>query len=371
MTKLQMVAPCHFGLEKTLAFEVKRAGAENVEVTDGRLFFTGTPEVLVRASLGCSVAERIGVVLARFKAQTFDDVFDTLKSLPLGDFIGRSDAFPVVKGQTVNSKLSSIPAIQRTIKKALAQALGDYYKTKTLTESGVRFPVRFFLHKDEMTVFLDSSGEGLHKRGYREKSGEAPIKETLAAGIIDIASVRGEDLIIDPFCGSGTLLIEAAFKALNIPPCLNRHFIAESWCFIPRKLWKEQRETLRSGIKKDLPFMAVGYDSDSECVKLSLENAKKAGVDTCIRVEKRDISGFSFPEKLCKVITNPPYAERMLEKKDTEKIYREMGKKMLPLGDNRLYTITSDENFESLFGEKARKNRKLYNGMIMCRLYVY
>ncbi|MCL2698169.1 MAG: class I SAM-dependent RNA methyltransferase [Oscillospiraceae bacterium] len=374
MIKLLMTAPCHFGLEKTLAFEIRRAGGEDVQVTDGRVSFSGTPETLVRASLCCSAAERIGVVLARFKAQTFDDVFDNIKRLPLGDFLPADAAFPVVKGQTVNSKLTSIPALQRTIKKALAEAMSLSHKIKLLPESGAVFPVRFFLYKDELTVFLDSSGEGLHKRGYREKAGAAPIKETLAAGIIDIAKVREDDTVIDPFCGSGTLLIEAALKALSIPPCLNRRFAAESWSFIPRELWKEQRDLLSAGIKNDARFMAYGYDTSAEAVKLTLENARKAGVEKYIRAEVREIKDFEYfkdSAKPCKIITNPPYAERMLEKADTERIYREMGERLLPHGENKLYVITSDERFEELFGQKAAKNRKLYNGMLMCRLYVY
>jgi putative N6-adenine-specific DNA methylase len=364
MTKLNLTAPCHFGLEKTLAFEVRRAGGEDLQVTDGRVNFTGTPEVLVRANLSCSVAERIGVVIARFKAQSFDDVFDNIKRLSIGELLPKDAAFPVVKGQSIGSKLTSIPALQRTVKKALVEAIGG-----SAPETGAVYPVRFFLHKDEMTVFLDSSGVGLHKRGYREKSGAAPIKETLAAGIIDIAKVRGDDIIVDPFCGSGTFLIEAAFKALNIPPCLNRSFAARNWDFIPKELWNAvSGDPVRP---ESSGFMAYGYDSDPEAVKLTLENARKAGVEKYIKAEQREIKDFMFPAAPCKIITNPPYAERMLEKSDTERIYREMGENLLPLGENKLFVITSDEDFEKFFGEKAGKNRKLYNGMLMCRLYMF
>ena len=368
--KLKMTAPCHFGLEKTLAFEIRRAGGENLQVTDGRVFFEGTPEVLARSNISCSAAERIGVVLARFKAESFDDVFDNIKKLPIDDYFDKNAKFPVVKGQSVNSKLSSIPALQRTVKKALAEAMSRRYKTATLPETGALFPVRFFLMKDEMTVFLDSSGEGLHKRGYREKAGAAPIKETLAAGIIDIAGVRENDTVADPLCGSGTILIEAAFKALNIPPCLNRSFAAESWGFIPVETWREQRGILRGGIKKDAGFKAFGYDIDEACVRLTLDNARKAGVEKFISAEKRAVRDFAYPANPCKIITNPPYAERMLEKSETARIYREMGEK-LTADSGRLYIITSDEEFETCFGRKAVKNRKLYNGMLMCRLYMY
>jgi putative N6-adenine-specific DNA methylase len=369
--KLNLTAPCHFGLEKTLAFEVRRAGGEDVQVTDGRVNFTGTPQVLVRANLTCSVAERIGVVLAKFKAQTFDDVFDNVKRLSLGDFMPSDAAFPVVKGQSVSSKLTSIPALQRTIKKALAEAMGGF-----ATETGALYPVRFFLHKDEMTVFLDSSGEGLHKRGYREKAGTAPIKETLAAGIVDVAKVRENDIIVDPFCGSGTLLIEAAFKALAFPPGLNRRFAAESWDSIPQELWAEARAA-RPEPAQAAQFRAYGYDSDPEAVRLTLENARKAGVEKYIHAQQRDIKDFEFPAEQCKVITNPPYAERMLEKADTERIYRIMGEKWraatadFSANNHKLFLITSDEKFEEHFGQKAAKNRKLYNGMLMCRLYMY
>ncbi|MCL1822753.1 MAG: class I SAM-dependent RNA methyltransferase [Oscillospiraceae bacterium] len=373
MINLNFTAPCHFGLEKTLQFEIKRAGGENITVTDGRILFEGSPEVLIRANISCSVAERIGVVLARFRAESFDDVYDNLKTLPLGDFLEKDAAFPVVKGQSVNSKLTSIPALQRTVKKALAEAMSRIYKTSTLPETGAVYPIRFFLYKDEMTVFFDSSGEGLHKRGYREKAGAAPIKETLAAGIIDIAKIRQGEIIIDPFCGSGTILIESVFKALNIPPCISRSFISEKWGFIPANLWSEQRELLRTGIKKDAAFEALGFDIDEACAALTLENAKKAGVADYIKAEKRAIKDFKFPESAepCKIITNPPYAERMLEKADTERIYRDMGVNLTPLNDNKLYVITSDENFEAYFGQKAAKNRKLYNGMLMCRLYLF
>ncbi|MCL1832224.1 MAG: class I SAM-dependent RNA methyltransferase [Oscillospiraceae bacterium] len=371
MNKLQMTAPCHFGLEKTLAFEIKQAGGENLETTDGRINFSGTTDVLVRANISCRTAERIGVVLARFRAETFDDVFDTVKRLPVGEYLPRDAAFPVTKGQSVNSKLTSIPALQRTVKKALAEAMSAAYKNATLPESGAVYSVRFFLHKDEFTLFLDSSGEGLHKRGYRRNAGIAPIKETLAAGIIDIARVKVDNCVIDPFCGSGTILIESAMKALRIPPGLNRRFSAEKWAFVPKSAWHEQRELLKANILPESDFAAIGYDIDPECVKLTLTNARKAGVDKYVRAETRAIAAFEYPERDTRtvVITNPPYAERMLEKADTQRIYREMGQRFGR--GHELFIITSDAGFEAQFGREAKKNRKLYNGMLMCRLYTF
>ncbi|MCL1881969.1 MAG: class I SAM-dependent RNA methyltransferase [Oscillospiraceae bacterium] len=381
MQQLNLTAPCHFGLEKTLAFEVKRAGGENIETTDGRVNFTGSPEVLINANLTCSVAERIGVIIGTFKAENFDDVFNNLKKCSMiGELMGSANsAFPVVKGQSVNSKLTSIPALQRTVKKALVEALKAFYKTTHLPETGATYPVRFFLHKNMITVFVDSSGDGLHKRGYRRYSGDAPIKETLAAGIVDIAKIRRGELIIDPFCGSGTILIEATLKALKIPVGLNRRFISENWSITPQEMWNTKREQFRSEIatrEQNSNFRAIGYDIDPECVKLTLQNAKKAGVEKYVSAEVRAIGDFLYDEPqnyeytAHKIITNPPYAERMLEKTDTTRIYREMGKVLNPVG-GEIYVITSDEEFEDLFGRKAHKNRKLYNGMLMCRLYMY
>jgi putative N6-adenine-specific DNA methylase len=359
--ELQMTAPCHFGLEKTLSFEIKRAGGENVQVTDGRVSFTGDCGVLIRANICCSTAERIGIVLARFRAECFDDVFERVRAIPIRDYLDRNAAFPVTKGQSVNSRLTSIPALQRTVKKALAEAFGG-----DAPETGAVFPVRFFLHKDEMTVFLDSSGEGLHKRGYRRGSaGAAPIKETLAAGIADIARVRAADRIIDPLCGSGTILIEAALKALRIPPGHSRRFAAEKWGFIPQELWAEVRNSVLPNPELS-EFRAVGYDIDPDCVRLTLENARKAGVGEYVTAETRAVRDYDNGGG--KIITNPPYAERMLEKSDTHRIYGEMGERF---GDSEAYIITSDSEFEDCYGRAARKNRKLYNGMLMCRLYMY
>ncbi len=368
-----MTAPCHFGLEKTLSFEISRAGGENISCTDGRVTFTGDDGVLIKANMSCASAERIGIVLAEFTAKSFDDVFDNVKSIPIFNYVGQDDQFPIVKGQSVNSVLTSIPALQRTIKKAFVITMSEHYKVKTFAESGKLFPIRFFLFKDKMTIFLDTSGEGLHKRGYRAVSNAAPIKETLAAGLIDLAKVRGSDVIIDPFCGSGTILIEAAFKALNIPPCLNRRFTAMDWGLIPKALWTEKKDELKANIKTDSDFLAYGFDIDPACVTLTMDNAKKAGVGKYIQAEKRAVKDFKYPDNpvKMKIITNPPYAERLLTKEEAVQIYKEMGRSLLPRGNNELYVIVENEEFEKHFGEKADKNRKLYNGMIMCRYFMY
>lgn len=368
MTKYRYMAPCHFGLEKTLSFEVKKIGGEDIAVSDGRVMFSGGADVCAKANLWLSTAERVGIVLGQFKAKTFDELFEGVKKLPLSEYIGRYDAFPNT-GHSLNSTLKSVPACQKIIKKAMAVNLCKAYGLNIMPESGAVCQIRFSIMKDEVVLMLDSSGVGLHKRGYRRESNAAPIKETLAAGIIDIARVRENDVICDPFCGSGTLLIEAALKALNIAPGLRRSFAAEKFGFIPEKLWQTARAEAAEQIKRGTEFRAFGYDIDGACVELTAANAKKAGVK--ISCEKRAISDFSAPAQPIKIITNPPYGERMLEISQAREIYRTMGEKLLPLDGNQLYIITPDEKFEDIFGQKADKNRKLYNGMLLCRLYSY
>ncbi len=366
-----LTAPCHFGLEKTLSFELKRAGGENIKASDGRVDFTGDESVIAKANITSSVAERIGIVLARFTAKTFDDIFYKVREIPIEEYAGKNDKIHIVKGHSINSALTSIPAIQRTLKKAFVLRIQDKYKIGTLPETGATLPVHFLLMKNEITVTLDTSGTGLHKRGYRAMSNAAPIKETLAAGIVDLARLREKDTVYDPFCGSGTILIEAAMKAANIAPGMNRNFAMMDFGFADRVIWADAFSEAREAVKRDCTFKAYGSDIDPRAVELSRENSWKAGTDKLINIVKRDIKDFRYPENAVKVITNPPYAERMGELSEAEEIYRTMGKVLLPVNDNELYIITSNEDFETLFGEKASKNRKLYNGMLMCRLYSY
>ena len=371
----KFIPPCHFGLEKTLSFEVKKIGGEDISVSDGRVTFGGSAEVCAKANIGLSTAERVCTVLGRFRAATFDELFEGILRLPLSEYIGRYDAFPN-SGHSINSVLKSVPACQKIVKKAMAVNLGKAYGVNVMEESGAECRVRFSLMKDEFTLMLDTSGAGLHKRGYRRESNAAPIKETLAAGIIDVARVRERDIVCDPFCGSGTLLIEAALKALNIAPGLKRRFAGERYGFLPERAWRSAREEALEAIHHGSEFRAMGYDIDAECVELTLANAKKAGLEKYIKAEKRDIRDFSYRElsetdKAAKIITNPPYGERMLELSQARELYEIMGRQLLPRGGNQLYIITPDEEFENIFGLKSDKNRKLYNGMMMCRLYQY
>ena len=370
MSKFRFAAPCHFGLEKTLSFEIKKAGGEDITVTDGRVCFSGDAAVCARANILSRTAERINIVLGEFRAETFDELFEGIKKLPLSDFIGKNDAFPN-NGHSLNSKLTSIPACQKIVKKAMSVNLGKAYGLNVLPENGAVRKIRFTIMKNIFTLTLDTSGDGLHKRGYRKESNAAPIRETLAAGLVDLARVRAGDTVVDPFCGSGTILIESAMKALNIAPGLNRHFSGENFPFLPKSVWNNAREEARSLIKTDADFSGIGFDIDESCVELTRQNARLAGVDKYITVKKRDIRDFSFPETPVKIITNPPYGERMLELSDARELYRIMGERLRPLGENQLYVITPDEEFESIFGEKSNKNRKLYNGMMKARLYIY
>lgn len=366
----EYAAPCHFGLEKTLSFEVRKAGGEDIRVQDGKVFFKGGAEVCAKANIFCSTAERVCVVLGRFRAETFDELFENIVKLPLSEFIGKNDSFPN-SGHSIKSKLSSVPACQKIVKKAMAVNLGNAYGVNTLSESGKLCRIRFTLMKDEAVIMLDTSGNGLHKRGYRAVGNAAPIRETLAAGIADIARIRQNDIVCDPFCGSGTLLIESALKALNIAPGLRRHFAGEGMKFLPDSVWKSAREEARSLVKTESGFKAIGYDIDKDCVKLTLSNAEKAGVGAYVSCEQRSVSDFVYPENGVKVLTNPPYGERLLDVEEARKLYGIMGERMLPRGGNSIYVITPDEEFERIFGEKASKNRKLYNGMLKCRLYSY
>lgn len=367
--KLKLVCPCHFGLESVLKFEVNKIGGENISVKDGRVSFEGGFDMLARANICLATAERVLIQLAEFRALTFEELFQGVKRIPFEHFIGMKDAFPV-KGHSLSSKLHSVPDCQSIIKKAAVERLKEKYHTGWFEETGGVHQIQFSIIKDNVAVYLDTSGAGLHKRGYRRNSNAAPIKETLAAGIADLARVRSGSRVCDPFCGSGTLLIESALKALNIAPGINRRFAAEKWDCISPEIWREERGRAISLVNKDSEFKAFGYDIDPEAVALSIENAVKAGVKSRIRIENAAVNDY-VPEKGVITFCNPPYGERMLEIRQAEQLYTQMGKVMNPSAENPCYIISPHEEFESFFGKKADKKRKLYNGMIKCNLYMY
>lgn len=367
--KLKLSCPCHFGLESVLNFEVKKIGGENINVTDGKVSFEGDENILARANICLASAERVLVELASFKATTFEELFQGVKKIPLEDFVGKNDAFPV-KGHSLNSQLHSVPDCQKIIKKACVERLKGKYNTSWFEETGALHQLQFTILKDVATIYLDTTGAGLHKRGYRRNSNDAPIKETLAAGIVDLARIKGNSTVVDPMCGSGTFLIESAYKALNIAPGLRRKFSAESWGSISPEVWKNQRDYALSLIDKQSSFKAYGYDVDGAAVALTEANAKKAGVGSKIEVDMCDVRKFKR-EKGTIALCNPPYGERMLEVKEAEKLYGILGEKLCPDRESPAFIISPHEDFEKFFGKKADKKRKLYNGMIKCNLFMY
>ena len=364
-----LICPCMFGLESVLSGEIKRLGGEDITVTDGKVSFKGDDLMIARANINLRTAERVLVSLGSFKATTFTELFDGVKRLPWGKYIGKANAFPV-KGYCLNSKLFSVPDCQKIIKKAVCTALSQKYSVSWFEETGPLMQIQFSLFKDIATLMIDTSGYALHKRGYRKISNEAPIKETIAAGIVDFARVRRDATVYDPFCGSGTFLIEAALRATNTAPCLNRPFAAERFTCLEKGIWDKAREEAREKILKDIPFKAYGSDIDPECVKLARENAEKAGVSEYIELEVRDIKDFSPKTESGIIFANPPYGERLLDIKKAHELYKTAGK-VLPKENFSKYIVCAAEDFEGSFGARANKNRKLFNGSLRCRVYMY
>lgn len=370
MNFLKYVSPCHFGLESVLAGELKRMNADNVVAHNGKVTYSGDYSIMARANINLRTAERVLIELGNFKACNFEELFQGTSKIPLESFVGSKDAFPV-KGWSINSKLHSIPDCQSIIKKALVERMKKNYKIDWFLETGAVHQIQFSIHNDEVTIMLDTTGPGLHKRGYRVNANAAPIKETLAAGIIDLARVRNKGVFYDPFCGSGTFIIEAATKALNIPPCLKRKFAAQSYPMFDEKIWQDERARGIDLIKRDADFFAYGSDIDFESVELTKQNARKAGIFSKILVTQKDIDDFEMKSDSGIICCNPPYGERMLELQEAEDIYRRMGRAFDKIDNAGIYVISPSDKFENIYGKKAVKRRKLYNGMIKCQLYMY
>lgn len=370
MSDILMVAPCLMGLEGLVSNELKRMDASDVLAENGRVFFSGNENILARANIGSRYSERIAILLGRFDAFSFDELFERTKALDWSRWIGKTDAFPV-KGSSINSKLHSIPDCQKIIKKAIVENLKQKYKVNWLEETGVRKQIAFLIYKDNVCMMLETSGEGLHKRGYRREGAIAPIKETLAAAIADISFVRRDTHVIDPCCGSGTLLIESALKAMNIAPGIHRSFAAEKYEQISAEIWREERARARDLVNRDVQFSACGYDIDANTLAIAKANAAKAGVADRINFDIRDIRNFQHDYEKAVVICNPPYGERLLDSYEAIELYRAMGRKFTRKEGWSYSIICPDEQFEKIFGRKADKRRKLYNGMIKCQLYTY
>lgn len=367
--KYHLIAPCYFGTESTAAFEVRRIGAEDVQVTDGRIAFTGGPEIIAAANLNLRCAERVLLLLKSYTATTFDELFDGVYAIPWEELLPADAQFPV-KGSSLSSILSSVPACQKIVKKAVVERLKKGHKVLTLPETGALYKLRFSIRKNRVEIMLDTSGDGLHKRGYRRNATGAPIKETLAAAIADLGRVRRDTLVQDPFCGSGTMVIEAAQKAMNIAPGLRRRFCAEHYGFIPQKVWAEQREKALSEVRMDAAFEGFGWDIDPAAVELATQNAKLAGVGERCHFEVADVADF-VPDAAATVLTNPPYGERLGDLETAAKLAGVLGSRWEQNPGQGLYVITADADFERHFGKKAARRRKLYNGMIPCQVYMY
>ena len=376
-TGYDLVATCMFGLEKLLGGEIDALGLERVSTIDGRVRFRGSALDICRANIFLRTAERVFILAGEpFTATTFDELFEGCRSLPWEDLIPADGCFPV-SGHSVKSALTSIPDCQKILKKSLAVRLGEKYSKSVMPETGPLFKIEFLILKDKAWLMIDTSGDALHKRGYRPVANAAPLRETLAAALCMNARIREEIFLWDPFCGSGTIPVEGAMLAAGIAPGLNRSFAGESFGYIPGKLWNEAREEAKAAVRKDCSFKARGTDIDPDCIRTAKENAKRAGVSKYIEFYTADARKISPPDHVSgervkgTLICNPPYGERMMSLKDAEALYRAIGKGFRSFENWQIYVLTSCEYFDRLFGRKSDRTRKLYNGTIPCILYQY
>ena len=367
-----MIAPCHFGMEAVLKREISDLGLEISAVEDGRVSFWGDESSICRANIFLRTAERILIKIGSFKAETFEELFQGTLALPWEEFIPRNGKFWVAKAASVKSKLFSPSDIQSIMKKAMVERMKQTYHETWFAEDGDAFPIRVFIMKDVVTVGLDTTGESLHKRGYRKFTAKAPIAENLAAGLIMLTPWNKNRILVDPFCGSGTIPIEAAMMAAGIAPGMNREFLAENYThLIAKKAWYETIDEADSKIDMNIQVDIQGYDIDKEMVAIARENAKLAGVDHMIHFQKRPVAELSHPKKYGFIITNPPYGERLEDKKSIQPIYHALGERYKALDSWSMYVITSHEQAEKDIGRKADKNRKIYNGMMKTYFYLY
>lgn len=372
MRTFDLLVPCHFGLKAVLKREIYDLGYEITKVEDGRVTFEGDEEAICRANIFLRTAERVMIQVGRFKATTFEELFQGIKNLPWEEYIPEDGKFWVKKASSINSKLFSPSDIQSIAKKAMVERMKQKYHKEWFKEDGAAYPVRIFLLKDEVTVALDTSGDSLHKRGYRTMTSKAPLTETLAASLIMLTPWRKDRILVDPFCGSGTFPIEAAMIAANVAPGMNRDFTAEEWTnLIDRKLWyecvKEAEDMIDTTVKVDIQ----GYDIDGDVIKAARENAKRAGVEHMIHFQQRAVADLSHPKKYGFIITNPPYGERLEDKADLPELYTQIGQAYQRLDSWSMFLITSYTDTEKYIGRKADKNRKIYNGMLKTYFYQF
>ena len=372
MKTFELIAPCHFGLEAVLKKEILDLGYEISLVEDGRVTFIGDDEAICRANVFLRTAERVLLKAGSFKAETFEELFQGTRNIPWEDFIPEDGKFWVAKASSIKSKLFSPSDIQSIMKKAMVERLKNRYGVTWFPENGASYPLRVFLYKDMVTVGIDTSGESLHKRGYRTLTSKAPITETLAAALILLTPWNRDRILVDPFCGSGTFPIEAAMMAANMAPGMNRSFLAEEWRnVIKRKCWYEAMDEAGDLVEEDVQVDIQGYDVDGDIVKAARSNAQSAGVDHMIHFQQRPVSALSHPKKYGFIISNPPYGERIEEKENLPALYREIGERFAALDAWSMYLITSYEDAQKYIGRKADKNRKIYNGMLKTYFYQF
>ncbi len=369
MDQMKFAAPCLFGLEGIAGDELRRLNIENVAVENGRVLFTGDRLTLARANICLRTGERILIVLGEFTARSFEELFQGVYKLNLEDFIPSDGAFPV-KGHCLNSQLMSVPDCQAIIKKAASKRLGEKYGASWLPETGAKFQLQFSVMNDHVTLYLDTSGAGLHKRGYRAQGNEAPLRETLAAAMVQLARFRGREFFWDPFCGSGTIPIEAALIAKNRAPGLNRGFAAQAFPWMEKEIWEQAKAEAKD---KEFAgkYQIMGSDNDPACVSLAFANARKAGVSDCVTFRDGDATKMDLPAKEGILVCNPPYGQRMMEQHSAQRLYSAFGRHIKFADGWKKYIITSEPEFEHYFGRRADKKRKLYNGMIKCDYYMY
>ncbi|SHJ77431.1 THUMP domain-containing class I SAM-dependent RNA methyltransferase [Tepidibacter formicigenes] len=372
MNNVSLIAPCFFGIEKVLKREIENLGYEIERVEDGRVFFKADEYGICVSNIWLRTAERVLLKIGEFKATSFEELFENTKKLPWHKYISEDAVFPVAKASSIKSKLYSIPDIQSIVKKAVVESLKEEYNVSWFSEdSNEKYPIHVFINKDKVTISIDTSGNALHKRGYREVASKAPIRETLAAALVYLTPWKVGRPLIDPFCGSGTLLIEAAMIGLNMAPGLNREFISENWSMLSKKLWWDARKQAFNLMKNDTDFKIYGYDIDEKVIEIAKENAKLADVDEYIHFKRQDARNLKSEDTYGFIITNPPYGERLEDKEKVRKLYEDMATTFKKLDTWSFYIITSYDKFEEAFGKKADKKRKLYNGMLRTDLYQY
>ena len=372
MERFELIAPCHFGLEAVMKREILDLGYEVSQVEDGRVTFIGDAEAVCRANIFLRTTERILLKVGSFKAETFEELFQGTREIPWEEYIPQDGKFWVAKASSIKSRLFSPSDIQSIMKKAMVERMKGAYGITWFPEDGASYPLRVFLYKDVVTVAMDTSGDSLHKRGYRTLTSKAPITETLAAALLMLTPWKPDRILVDPFCGSGTFPIEAAMMAANMAPGMNREFLAEEWKnLIPKKCWYEAMDEANDLVKDDISVDIQGYDIDGEIVRAARANAAAAGVDHLIHFQQRPVSQLSHPKKYGFLITNPPYGERIEDKKNLPELYKTIGERFVALDSWSAYIITAYEDTERYFGRKADKNRKIYNGMMKTYFYQF